>query len=212
MHTDTQDATTSITGLVLAGGAAHRMRYCDKGLQILNGKTLVAHVLERLQPQVASIIISANRHIEEYAQLGFPVYPDVRFSEDKSELAYAGPLAGLEVGLIHCKTPFLLTVPCDSPFLPMNLAVRLLKALRQEQADVAIACTGEHTHPRAQPVFCLLKTTLLRQLQQYLSDGGRKMDGWYGQLSVARVYFRNEEEFRNINTLEELRACSTKAE
>jgi len=201
----------NITGLILAGGCAHRMHFCDKGLQELDGKSLVAHVVSRLTPQVSTLVINANRHLDEYALFGFDVCSDtnlVAASEPGSEFNYRGPLAGLEAGLIHCKTPYLLTVPCDSPFLPTNLAARLLAALQQQEADIAIACTGELKHPRAQPVFCLLKKTLLEQLQQYLASGGRKMDGWYGQLSVARVYFRDEAEFKNINTLEELQACS----
>jgi molybdenum cofactor guanylyltransferase len=210
-HLERANPVIDITGLILAGGCAHRMHYCDKGLQELNGKSLVEHVVSRLTPQVATIVINANRHLDEYAQLGFNVYSDLHFSnstEPEIPFNYRGPLAGLEVGLLHCKTPFLLTVPCDSPFLPMNLAERLLGALQHTVADIAIACTGELTHPRAQPVFCLLKTTLLGQLQHYLANGGRKMDGWYGQLAVARVYFKDEAEFRNINTLEELQACS----
>lgn len=206
------NSTVNVTGLILAGGYAHRMQHFDKGLQKLNGKSLVAHVIGRLVPQVSTVVINANRHLDEYAQFGFSVYSDTHFlapTDPDAGLNYLGPLAGLEVGLIHCKTPFLLTVPCGSPFIPQNLAARLLSSLQEQQADIAIACTGEFTHPRAQPVFCLLKTSLLPQLQQYLANGGRKLDDWYGQLAVARVYFNDDTEFKNINTLDELQACST---
>jgi molybdopterin molybdotransferase len=185
------------------------MRHCDKGLQKLDGKSLVAHIIGRVAPQVSTLAINANRHLSQYARFGYAVYPDGSFSDPESEHSYAGPLAGLEVGLMNCKTPYLLIVPCDSPFLPLNLAERLFAGLQEHEADIAIACTGENTHPRAQPVFCLLKSNLLTQLQHYLACGGRKMDGWYGQLTVARVYFQDETEFLNINTLEELQACST---
>lgn len=210
MHAEPQDANVVITGLILAGGCANRMQRRDKGLQELQGESLVGRVIARLTPQVATLVINANRHLDEYQRFGFDVYSDINFSTAEDELSYAGPLAGLEVGLIHCKTPYLLTVPCDSPFLPTNLAARLLAALQQQEADIAIACTGEVTHPRPQPVFCLIKPILLEQLQQYMASDGRKMDGWYGQLSVASVYFPDETEFENINTLEELRACSKK--
>jgi len=208
MHANPPYADNLITGLILAGGSAQRMQHRDKGLQELNGKSLVAHVVSRLAPQVSTLVISANRHLDKYAQFAVAVYSDINFSEPENESSYAGPLAGLEVGLIHCKTPYLLTVPCDSPFLPGNLAARLLAELQQQDADIAVACTGELTHLRAQPVFCLLKSKLLEQLQQYLASGGRKMDGWHGQLTVARVYFQDESEFRNINTWEDLQACS----
>ncbi|MCD6026351.1 MAG: mobA [Solimicrobium sp.] len=210
MHTSSHVDNSSITGLILAGGQAHRMQNRDKGLQKLDGKSLVAHVISRLAPQVATIVISANRHLEIYEQFGFGVYVDTNFfSFSKTEPNYVGPLGGLEIGLIHCKTPYLLTVPCDSPFLPTNLASRLLESLQQKKADIAVACTGEPPITRTQPVFCLVKSTLLAPLQQYLASGGRKMDGWYGQLTIAQVYFQDETEFRNINTLDELHACST---
>jgi len=208
MHPNPQDAKLVITGLILAGGCAHRMQRRDKGLQELDGKSLVARVIDRLAPQVSNLVINANRHLSVYTRFGFTVYSDINFSALEGKLNYAGPLAGLEVGLIHCKTPYLLTVPCDSPFLPTNLAARLLTALQHQAADIAIACTGEVTHPRTQPVFCLVKSALLEQLQQYLASGGRKMDGWYGQRTVAKVYFPDETEFKNINTVEELQACS----
>lgn len=207
------NSTANLTGLILAGGYAHRMQHVDKGLQELNGKSLVTHVISRLASQVSTVMINANRHLDEYAKFGLSVFSDARFLSPvnaDTDLNYLGPLAGLEAGLSHCKTPYLLTVPCCSPFLPMSLATRLLAAIQEQKADIAIACIGEFTHPRAQPFFCLLKTSLLQQLQQYLNNGGRKMDDWYGQQALARVYFKDETEFRNINTLEELQACSKK--
>ncbi|PRC92228.1 molybdenum cofactor guanylyltransferase MobA [Solimicrobium silvestre] len=201
MNSTIDSILSATTGLILAGGRATRMQNCDKGLQELDGERLIAHVITRLAPQVTSIAISANRNLDEYAKFGYPVWPDI--SPD-----FAGPLAGLESGLTYCQTPYLLTVPCDSPFLPTNLAQRLMNKLQHQQADIAIACTGELAHLQAQPVFCLLKASCLEQLQHYLAGGGRKMDGWYTELTVARVYFEDEAEFRNINTREELLACS----
>jgi len=198
-----------ITGLILAGGRGSRMQHLDKGLQILNAQRLIEHVIARLRPQVQQIAINANRHIDDYAKYGFPVWSDRGFNlQSDRESDYKGPLAGVETGLIHCTTPYLLTVPCDSPFLPLDLALRLMAGLRQQQAHVAVAYTGHPDRPRLQPVFCLMHVSSLTQLQAYFQAGGRKMDGWYQDSSVARVFFSDEAEFKNINTLEELRQCA----
>lgn len=198
---ETTAALPEITGLILAGGRGSRMQHLDKGLQLLNGQTLINHVIARLQGQVHQLAINANRHLDDYARFGFPVWAD-------QESDFQGPLAGVEAGLLHCRTPYLLTVPCDSPFLPRDLAQRLLSALLRQNADVAVACTGTADQLLPQPVFCLMPVSALAALQTYFHSGGRKMNGWYANASVARVYFSEESEFRNINTLEELRECA----
>jgi len=184
----------SISGVVLAGGLGRRMGGADKGLIPFAGKPMVAHVLERLSPQVDEILINANREIEQYAAFGYPVIPD--------EIeGFAGPLAGLHRGMCATNHPFVLTVPCDSPFLPADLASRLLQALQQADADLAVAKTGTQAHP----VFCLCRTSLKNHLQDYLQGGGRKIDAWYGTLKVAEVAFDDQPQaFANINTIEEL--------
>lgn len=208
MPSDSDLEFNAVTGLILAGGRASRMHNLDKGLQQLSGHSLVEHVIVRLKPQVAALAINANRHLNDYARFGLPIWPDREFHiKSSGEFNFKGPLAGVEAGLIHCKTPYLLVVPCDSPFLPTDLTKRLMTALLQ--ADVAVACTGNPNSPRLQPVFCLMKTSMLKQLQQYLHSGGRKMDSWYENASVAKVYFSDESAFRNINTLEELQTCSS---
>jgi molybdopterin-guanine dinucleotide biosynthesis protein A len=106
---------------------------------------------------------------------------------------------------MHCATEYLVTAPCDSPFLPMNLVTRLHQALLAQHAEVAIVVTGAETIRRPQPVFCLMKTSVLPHLTRYLLEGGRKADGWYASLPVAEVFFPNEAEFLNINTPEDLR-------
>lgn len=191
-----------VTGLILAGGRATRMKNCDKGLQQFNGKSMIENVIGRFAPQVSALLINANRNLEAYGKFGHPVYSD--FKGTSKEPEYDGPLAGMVVGLNYCKTPYMVSVPCDTPFLPMNLVAKLMDALQQQCADIAIACTGDIANSCAQPVFCLLKTTLREQLSRYLAAGGRRMDGWYGESNIARVYFEDENEFRNINTLEEL--------
>lgn len=186
-----------ITGLVLAGGRGSRMENIDKGLQLFDGKPLIVHVIQRFAPQVDKLIISANRNLEIYRQFDAPVYLD--------ELSgFVGPLAGLQTGLRHCHTPFLAAVPCDAPFLPHDLIARLGDALTAQNADLAFAVTGKGEMRRAQPVFTLLKTSLLPHLTAYLEAGHRKVQAWHASLKVVEVYFENESDFRNINTLEDL--------
>jgi molybdopterin molybdotransferase len=182
-----------IDGLILAGGRGTRMGSVDKGLQPFRGATMVAAVMARLAPQVRRVAISANRNLDTYAALGVPVWPD-------STGEFAGPLAGLEAGMRCCAAPLLLTVPCDSPFLPLDLADRLLAGLQDNDIALAVTADGQR-----HPVFCLVKTSLLPVLQAYLAGGGRKMDGWYGAAKAAEVLFDDSTAFRNINTLDELR-------
>jgi molybdenum cofactor guanylyltransferase len=161
-------------------------------------------VLARLTPQVGTIAISANQNMESYAALGHPVWPD--------DLAgFEGPLAGLKTGLRHCSTPYLLTVPCDSPFLPGDLAERLYAALVSADADLALAETLEDGQAQPQPVFALMKTTVLPHLTTFLASGGRRMDGWYGAIKVVRVRFDDASGFRNINTLQELQQIQSES-
>lgn len=183
-----------ITGVVLAGGQGSRMGGVDKGLQLFRGKPMVSHVVERLAPQVAEILINANRNPDEYARFGH------RVIADEIE-GFAGPLAGFERGLAHAAHPLVMTVPCDSPFLPADLVVRLAEALRTASADLAVAKTGDQAHP----VFSLMKRDVHASLRDFLSSGQRKIDKWYGRLEVVEVAFDDESDaFLNINTREEL--------
>ena len=186
-----------ITGLVLAGGLGRRMGGVDKGLQLLNGKPLVACVLERLAPQVAGLLISANRHPEAYESFGYSVIAD-RIG------GFAGPLAGLHAGLSVCATPLMATVPCDAPFLPPDLVMRLFDGLQAAGADLAVArCDG-----RLQPVFALMRRETLPSLTAFLAGGGRKVGDWFAGLAVATVDFPDAQAFANINTREELDAIA----
>ena len=191
-----------ITGLLLAGGRGTRMGGVDKGLQPFDGAPMAQHVLRRLAPQVQSVIVNANQNLAAYAAFGAPVWPDAMPD-------FAGPLAGLQTGLMHCETPYLASVPCDSPFLPMDLVQRLAQALVAEDAGLAVAVTGHGDAVQVHPVFCLLKTSLLPHLTRYLENGGRKMATWHASLQVARVHFADEAAFRNINTRDELQTCDS---
>jgi len=198
-----------ISGLVLAGGRGSRMGNVDKGLQPFRSSTMVEHVLARLRPQVGPVAISANRNLDAYRAFDVMVLPDE--VADGVE-PYPGPLAGLEAGLRHCATPYLLAVPCDSPFLPADLAARLGAAIEEADADVAYAATQE-AGKRAQPhpVFCLVRADRLPQLSAYLAEGGRRVDGWYRDLKAVEVVFDDADAFRNINTLDELRGLDDAA-
>jgi molybdopterin-guanine dinucleotide biosynthesis protein A len=187
-----------ITGVILAGGRGSRMGGVDKGLQPFRGAPMALHVMMRLQPQVSALMINANQNLAPYEAFGIPVWPD--------ELqGFAGPLAGLQTALNHCETEYLVTAPCDSPFLPSDLVARLGKTLVTQNADLAVAVTGEGDARQAHPVFCLMKSSLLPHLTLFLQDGGRKIDAWYASLAMAETHFANEDAFQNINTLEELR-------
>ena len=185
---------TSVTGVVLAGGQGSRMGGVDKGLQPFRGRPMVAHAVERLAAQVDELLINANRNPEAYAQFGHRVIAD--------EIAgFAGPLAGFERGLAHAKGDLVVTVPCDSPFLPADLVARLRAGLESSEADLAVAKTGNQAHP----VFSLMRRDVLPSLQQFLSSGQRKIDRWYAELKVVEVAFDDEPDaFLNINTREEL--------
>lgn len=196
--------SSQITGLILAGGRGTRMGTVDKGLQLFRDAPMALHVLMRLSPQVGYIMINANQNIAPYEAFGVPVWQD-------EMQGFAGPLAGLQTGLIHCETDYLVTSPCDSPFLPKNLVERLADGLEQSNADIAVAVTGEGDTKQAHPVFCLVKASLLPHLTLYLQEGGRKFDKWYSSLAVAEVHFDDEDAFRNINTLDDLRKYETTA-
>lgn len=185
-----------VTGVILAGGAGRRMGGVDKGLQELDGQPLVQCVLARLAPQVDRVLISANRNRERYVRFGCPVLCDAM-------PGYAGPLAGLQAALAQIGTPLLVSVPCDSPFLPANLVTRLRGALEANLADLAVVRSGERVH-RA---FCLLRRELLPGLERFLASGERKVGLWHASLNAVEVDFADEADaFGNINTLEDLRA------
>ena len=192
----------AITGLILAGGRATRMGGVDKGLQNHQGMPLALHALLRLQPQVGHLLINANRNLAAYEALGVPVWPDPMAD-------HPGPLAGWLAGLEHCDTPYLLTVPCDTPGFPTDLAARLSAALAEQDADIAMAATLEDGRVQVQPVFCLLKTGLLESLVAYLHSGQRKIDHWTAQHRCATVVFEDTRAFFNANTADELRSLAS---
>ena len=181
---------TEITAVILAGGRGRRMGGKDKGLVEINNLPLIEHVLSAMTPQVGQLVINANRNIEEYQRYGFPVVSDTM--ED-----YQGPLAGFASTMAAAETDYIVTIPCDSPLLPADLVQRLVHALQNEDAELAVAHDGE----RLQPVFALIRVSLLPSLLEFLRRGDRKIDLWYAQHKIAKADFSDiPETFLNINT------------
>lgn len=190
----------SISAIILAGGRAVRMGGLDKGLVLFRQKPLITHVISRLTPQVDEIIINANRELETYKTLGYQVLQD-EISD------FSGPLAGIQLGLKYAKNDYLLTAPCDSPLLPLDLADRLQAALLAHDADIAIVSSDGNTHP----VFCLCKKSVLSALNDYLNHGGRKVSAWQQSLNHVYVDFSDcAEAFTNLNSQQDLADFETK--
>ncbi len=196
-----------ITGLVLAGGQGSRMGGVDKGLQNHLGMPLALHALLRLQPQVGQMMVNANRNLGAYDAMGVPVWPDAQGTGTER---FPGPLAGFLAGLEHCETPYLVTVPCDSPNFPSDLVERLAAGLVAEQAEIAIAATRDQGVLQLQPVFCLMAATLMESLVAFTHGGQRKIDRWTSQHRCATVVFDDADAFVNANTPDELQRLQTR--
>jgi molybdopterin-guanine dinucleotide biosynthesis protein A len=162
----------------------------DKGWVELDGRPLVQRVLERFVPQVGQVLISANRNRERYAALGHEVIADVMPD-------HAGPLAGLHAAFAHARYDLIATVPCDSPWFPLDLVERLRAGLERSRAPVAVARSGGRLHP----VFLLCRKSVAEELEAYLAKGGRKAENWCTTLQCEQVDFDDQTDaFRNINT------------
>ena len=191
-----------ITGVILAGGRGSRMGGVDKGLQNFNGMPMALHTLMRLAPQVGEVMINANRNLGAYESFGVPVWPDVLAD-------YAGPLAGFLTALERCETPWLVTVPCDTPMFPQDLVARLARAAHEQDAEIAMAAAPEEDgQVHTQPVFCLMRVGLLESLVKFTHAGGRKTDAWTALHKTVVVPFNESGDdpraFFNVNTLAEL--------
>jgi molybdopterin-guanine dinucleotide biosynthesis protein A len=185
-----------ITGVVLAGGRGRRMGGQDKGLIRFKGRPLVGYALEALDSVAAHILINANRNREAYARFGYPVI------SDRTD-TYDGPLAGLLSAMRAAETPYVLTVPCDSPLVTGRLLERLCRVMAETGAELCTAHDGERLHP----VFLLAERRLVDSLERYLASGQRKTDLWLGQNRLILADFSDHPElFANINTPEELAA------
>lgn len=201
MNTSHNDGTRdTVTGLILAGGQARRMGGVDKGLVELSGRPLIEWVLDALSPQVADVLINANRNHENYRHYGYRIIQD-------QLSGFCGPLAGIAAGLPACNTGYLAFTPCDSPLVPPDLIQRLYEQLQQDKAEIAVAHNGE----RLQPVFALLDCRLASSLNSFLTSGGRKIDQWYAQHRTSVVDFSDAPDtFLNINTPEDMAALEAR--
>jgi molybdopterin-guanine dinucleotide biosynthesis protein A len=185
---------TELSAVVLAGGRGERLGGMDKGLALLAGKPLIAHVLARLAPQVDDIVISANRNAERYAEFGAPVVAD-------AEADFPGPLAGILAGAARARHDWLLVVPCDTPFLPDDLGVGLLAAARAADTRLARASDGSRGHY----AIMLLRRELLADLATWLAAGERRVQAWQARHAPAEAIFADSDAFLNLNTPDDLR-------
>ena len=202
-----------ITACVLAGGRGMRMGGVDKGLQLFQGQPLALQVLQRLVPQVGTLLINANRNAEVYAELAKPL--NARICADALP-DYPGPLAGFLAGLTQCHTEWLLCGPCDPPPFPTDLVPHMVRACDDaDDTDIVVAhgwdSEGESVDAkaplRAQPVFCLMRASLKDSLSQFITQGGRKIDAWTSQHRCAQALFDRSQDlhaFANANTLAQL--------
>lgn len=187
--------TMTISAVILAGGKARRMGGRDKGLQLLKGKPLIQHMIERLQPQISAIAINANRHQTDYSSFGFPVFSD--------ELPdFQGPLSGMLTALERAETEFVLFVPCDTPFFPTNLLEKLKSAVENHRTLIAYATDGDREHP----TFCLMSISLKEKLRDYLAGGERRLLQFMRENDGVAVSFSDKEGwFMNFNMLDDLK-------
>jgi molybdopterin-guanine dinucleotide biosynthesis protein A len=166
----------------------------DKGMIPLAGRPMIQYVLERIQPQVGAVVISANRHLDAYRRYGWPVVTDI--TDD-----FPGPLAGVLAGMRAAKTAFVLTVPCDAPRLPDELLSRLWHALHTGRAQVALA----HDGVRAQRAFLFMRRDLQNSIGEYLDAGERSIERWLAKNAVSEVDFSDHPRaFFNVNTPDDL--------
>jgi molybdopterin-guanine dinucleotide biosynthesis protein A len=195
-------------GILLAGGKSSRMGGGDKCLLPLAGRPILAQVIERLKPQVAELIISANGDPARFSAFGLPVVADrLGF--------YAGPLAGILAGLEWARTNrpesrFAITAASDTPFLPADLVDRLCSASGEGVPNLAVARSADGMHP----VFGLWPLTLTSDLEASLISGDRKVSEWVRQRQASEVMFpplkigsRFIDPFFNVNRPGELAAA-----
>lgn len=182
-----------IAAIVLAGGRGRRMDEQDKGLVELAGRPLVAHVIERLAPQVGDIVISANRNLAAYASFGCPVRPDTLPDQP-------GPLAGILAAAAGSHAGWLLVVPCDTPFLPADLAVRMFAIAATRKVQLVRAADPERIHY----AVMLVHRDLLADMATALAGGERRVQGWQARHPHAEAAFDDPDAFFNVNTQDDL--------
>lgn len=184
-----------ITAILLAGGQGSRLGNRDKGLILCQGEPLIQRHIRLLTPQVGTFIISANRNIDSYSALGYPVILD-------NLTDFQGPLAGIAACLAHCQTPYALTLPCDCLGAPSAYVQTMTEALSENHKSSMIAARRAQ---RLEPLHLFFATRLKDNMNSFLAMGGRKAHDWVTQQNPVYVDFpENTPLFRNINTLSDL--------
>ncbi|WP_151703279.1 molybdenum cofactor guanylyltransferase MobA [Nitrincola alkalilacustris] len=187
-------AKEKITAVVLAGGRGQRMGGEDKGWVLYQEKPLIEHIIERLSPQVGELIINANRNIDRYSSLGYSVFKDL-------DEGFQGPLMGIATGLTHATGDWVVFVPCDGPFIPLDLVARLsAEAVRSEQ-PIVVASDGEWL----QPMVVMMRRSVLPELMKALAANERKPDRWYASVGMSEVSFPPEM-LHNFNRPEDIKS------
>ena len=185
-----------ITVVILAGGRGRRMDEQDKGLVELEGRPLVAHVIDAISKQNQNILINANQNLNRYQAYGCPVVSD-------QMSGFQGPLAGMATAMAAVTTPYILTLPCDAPYIAENYQQVMWSALESQQTDIVVA----HDGSRLQPVHALLPVSLYDDLTNYLQGNNRRVDTWYSQYALGLLDCSDiAEMFSNLNTREQLEA------
>ena len=190
-----------IVGLLLAGGQSRRMGGGDKSLRVIGGVSLLERVIERMRPQVATLVLNANGDPGRFASFGLPVVSD-------SVPDYAGPLAGVLAGLDWTAEhrpdcAYVVSVATDAPFLPGDLVSRLVRGMEKSGADLACAASDGQPHP----VIGLWPVRLRENLRRAIVDETvRKVDVWTARHRLATVPFPSEplDPFFNANSPEDL--------
>lgn len=188
----------NITAVILAGGKGRRLEGQDKGLVLYKNKALIQHVIERIQLQVGTIVINANRNQKKYAKYGYAV-----ISDEMSD--FQGPLSGFASAMKKVKTDYIITLPCDGPSLPLDLVSRMIAKLNS-YPDISNCIAVAHNGERIQPVHALIPVELIDSLEKFLANGDRKIDLWYKKHELVLVDFSDQPDaFFNINKKEQLK-------
>lgn len=161
----------------------------DKGLMPVAGKPAIEYLLQRLRPQLDTILISANRNLDRYARYGYPVIED-------TISGFPGPLAGIAAGLHACTTRYLLCLPVDAPLLGDRYVVRMKTCMDKTAGPACVATFNG----KPEPVFCLLRKDLEQTLLDYLAGGHRSVQAWLQGIGAHPVDFDDwPGQFININ-------------
>lgn len=187
--------STDVTGLILAGGKAQRMGGNDKGLTLFKNEPVAVSIAHQLAKQCGTVLINANRNRGEYGKLGYRVIPD-------TVEGFQGPLAGMYAGLESISSRWMISVPCDGPWIASDYVHRMQAAAERGNYSLAVAkCDG-----RLQPVHALIERSMLESLRAFLRGKDRKIDRWFVQHEYLEVDFSDYPRmFQNFNTPEQLR-------